>query len=233
MKKRSYELELMDDLELSSDDLRKNLDELEIVNTWLGGYKPIFDALKKITKKHNLTSFSIADIGAGGGDTIRKILKLAKQKKWRIKTYYVDANQFMIDYAKEKCKNEENIEYIKENIFSEDFKKYNFDISICSLFCHHFSEEDLVKMFVQLKKQTKIAIIINDLHRNIFAYYGIYFLTRLFNGSYLIKNDAPLSVKRAFLKEDLALILQKAEITNYKIRWRWAFRWQVIIDLKV
>ncbi|RYY12496.1 MAG: hypothetical protein EOO36_17355, partial [Cytophagaceae bacterium] len=40
--------ELMDDLHLASDELRQNLDELETINTWLGGYRPVLAALARL-----------------------------------------------------------------------------------------------------------------------------------------------------------------------------------------
>jgi hypothetical protein len=45
----------------------------------------------------------------------------------------------------------------------------------------------------------------------------------------MVKFDAPLSVLRAFRKKELTAIFEKAGITNYKMRWMWAFRWQVIV----
>jgi hypothetical protein len=45
----------------------------------------------------------------------------------------------------------------------------------------------------------------------------------------MVKYDAPLSVQRAFKRNELELILEKAGIMNYKLRWKWAFRWQLII----
>ena len=34
---------------------------------------------------------------------------------------------------------------------------------------------------------------------------------------------------RAFKKEELISILKKAGIENYSLRWKWAFRWQIIV----
>jgi hypothetical protein len=44
----------------------------------------------------------------------------------------------------------------------------------------------------------------------------------------MVKHDAPLSVLRAFTKRELVEILEKAGLIDYRIKWRWAFRWQVI-----
>ena len=74
-----------------------------------------------------------------------------------------------------------------------------------------------------------LGFFINDLHRHPFAYYSIRILTSLFSKSYLVKNDAPLSVLRGFKKKELSALLDKAGISNYTIQWKWAFRWLVIV----
>ncbi len=230
-KHRTAELELMDDLELSSKDLRRNLDELEIINKRLGGYKVVTGALKTLSpelKKLN-REITIADLGCGGGDTLREMAKWTRKQNLKVSFTGIDANNFMLEYAQPKCHNFPEITFSQQNIFTEDFKKQQFDIVVCSLFCHHFSDVDLVSFFQQFRKQAKVAVIINDLHRHPLAYYSIKTLTKLFSRSYLVKNDAPLSVLRAFRKTELQNLLQTAGITNYKLRWKWAFRWQLII----
>ncbi|WP_338790120.1 methyltransferase domain-containing protein [Bernardetia sp. Wsw4-3y2] len=239
-KTRSYKKELMDDLNLASEDLKKNLDELEFINTTLGGYKVLTSALdtlykeNKISKnqeKQNQKTVTLADIGSGGGDTLRQIAKWFEKKNIKAKLTGIDANDFMINYAQNKSQNFPQISYEKLNVFDIDSKNENrYDWATMSLFCHHFTDEELVLIFKNIQKLTSKGFIINDLHRNPIAYYSIYFLTRLFNGSYLVKNDAPLSVLRAFKKQDLIKILEKAEITNYRIKWQWAFRFQVIVE---
>jgi hypothetical protein len=45
----------------------------------------------------------------------------------------------------------------------------------------------------------------------------------------LVQHDAPLSVARAFRREDWVELLERAGIARYELRWRWAFRWQVVV----
>jgi len=51
LRQRATEPELMDDLTLASDALRQNLDELEVINTRLGGYGVVTDALSSLRAK--------------------------------------------------------------------------------------------------------------------------------------------------------------------------------------
>ena len=52
---------------------------------------------------------------------------------------------------------------------------------------------------------------------------------RLFSKSYLVKNDAPLSVLRGFKKNEWKNIFEKAGIKNYSIKWKWAFRYLIVV----
>jgi D-alanyl-D-alanine dipeptidase len=44
----------------------------------------------------------------------------------------------------------------------------------------------------------------------------------------LVKNDAPLSVKRGFRKSELVSLLEKAGFKNYSVKWSWAFRYRIV-----
>ncbi len=74
------------------------------------------------------------------------------------------------------------------------------------------------------------GFFINDLHRHPLAYYSIKLLTTVFSKSYLVKNDAPLSVARGFKASEWKKILKSAGINNYRVNWKWAFRHLVVYN---
>jgi len=227
---RSYQKELMDDLTLSSADLKQNLDELRLVNRYLGGNLVLQIGLNRLKKQGFFNEnrvYTLVDIGAGGGDNLLVIAKWFQKHHIKVQLTGLDANAFMISFAEEFCKDYPNINFIQRNIFDTDFETLSFDISTCSLFCHHFTDEELISIFKNIKTITRGHFIINDLHRHPIAYGGIWILVHLLNGSYLIKNDAPLSVLRAFRKKELHQLVKKVW-GETKINWIWAFRWLVI-----
>jgi 2-polyprenyl-3-methyl-5-hydroxy-6-metoxy-1,4-benzoquinol methylase len=142
----------------------------------------------------------------------------------------IDANAFMIGFASDFCRKYPNIQFAQYNIFDTAISQLSFDLTTCSLFCHHFTDEELLLIFKNIKSITQGAFIINDLHRHPIAYGGIWFLTRLLNGSYLIKNDAPLSVLRAFRRKEIQTLTEKV-FPKVTVNWIWAFRWMVICRL--
>jgi SAM-dependent methyltransferase len=222
--------ELMDDLTLATDELRQNLDELETINTWLGGYRPVLAALAGLRARFPAgRPLRLADLGSGGGDTLRHVARWARRRHVPLAAEGIDANEFMLAYAAAKSQGYPEISYRQLDIFSPEFAARPYDVLTASLFCHHFTDAELVQLLRGWRRQAGLAVVINDLHRHPLAYYSIKYLTRLLGGSRLVQHDAPLSVARAFSRQDWVRLLAQAGITHYKLRWCWAFRWQVVI----
>ncbi|QIX63494.1 methyltransferase domain-containing protein [Hymenobacter lutimineralis] len=218
----------MDDLTLASEALRRNLDELAIINARLGGHNVVTEALAQLPWPTQ-RPLQLADLGSGGGDTLRYVARWARRRQRPVQLTGIDANAFMLDYAREHSGGYPEISYAQYDIFAPEFQQQQFDVVTCSLFCHHFSDDDLVQFLRNWRQQARVAVVINDLHRHPLAYYSIKWLTRLLGGSYLVRHDAPLSVARAFSRADWENLLARAGITRYTLRWRWAFRWQLLI----
>lgn len=230
---RSQQIELMDDLDCQGEVVDQTLRELETINTLLGGNYVTISGIKKLVKNNDaLDPISIADLGCGGGDILRLISSWGKKKHLKMNLTGIDANPNIIQFAKNNSTLFPQIQYEAMNIFSDEFNASRFDIIIGTLFFHHFSSQDLTRFFEKIKYRANLGIVINDIHRHWLAYYSIKWLTGLFSRSAMVKADAPLSVLRAFRKKELIDILEKAGITNYSIRWMWAFRWQVIIGTR-
>ncbi|MBG8554332.1 methyltransferase domain-containing protein [Hymenobacter guriensis] len=220
--------ELMDDLTLASDALRQNLDELALINARLGGYNVVTQALEQLALPVG-GPLHLADLGSGGGDTLRYVAHWARRRAVPVQLEGIDANAFMLSYARQHSAGYPEISFAQHDIFSPEFRQRRFDVLTCSLFCHHFSDDDLVHFLQTWQQQARVAVIINDLHRHPLAYYSIKWLTRLLGGSYLVQHDAPLSVARAFRRTDWEQLLARAGITRYTLRWCWAFRWQLVV----
>ena len=222
--KRSTISELMDNFSMSQKDLDTNLLELETINNWLGGYAVSLNGILKL----NLPIFkeiTVADIGCGGGDTLKQIQNWNKKEKYQLKLVGIDLKQTCIDYSNQ---NNTVIQFI-----CDDYKTIlnyipKVDIMHACLFCHHLTEAEIIDL-IKFCNEKNITLIINDLERNPIAYYAIRFLTQVFSKSYLVKNDAPLSVLRGFKKKEWKDIIKQSLVKNYSINYKWAFRHEVIV----
>lgn len=232
--RRADSIELMDDLTCEGEVIDRTLVELEFINKWLGGNAVTVDGVNELMEstKHIPDPLRIADLGCGGGDILKLIGKQAARRNIDVWLYGIDANENIIEFARRHSTHQQT-EFHALDIFSNDFKELKIDIAVGTLFFHHFTSIELIDFFKALNQQVSIGIVINDIHRHWFAYHSIKLLTGWFSKSAMVKNDAPISVLRAFSKQELQHILHEAGITSYTIRWRWAFRWQIIIKKPV
>ncbi|HEY4156015.1 MAG TPA: methyltransferase domain-containing protein [Puia sp.] len=222
---RSYEPELLDRPGIPAADIERNLKELEVINRWLGGHRISLAGFRTLASGSK--KITVAEIGCGGGDNLLAIQKKTDYNRTHLRCIGIDLNPDCIRVAQTAAWKE------KPELIVSDYRLVGFsskpDILFASLFCHHFTEEELIDMFRWMRTRAGSGFFINDLHRHRLAYYAIRGLTAVFSRSYLVKNDAPLSVWRGFKRKELETILEKAGIFQYTIRWKWAFRWLIIV----
>lgn len=222
---RSLRKELLDGDAIPPEDLYQNLRELDFINHWLGGYSISFDAFRKVLKKGR--SYRIVDIGCGGGDTLKRIAGWNRRQQYDLALYGIDLKSDCIDYA------DSNLKGLGVGLICDDYRNVyqhldHVDIIHACLFCHHLTDDELSSL-IRFATEHRAILIVNDLERNALAHYAIRFLTKLFSKSYLVKNDAPLSVLRGFKKKEWVRILESAGAKRYSVRNKWAFRHEVIV----
>lgn len=231
---RSYEKELLDSDSIPFEDIKQNMKELDFINTHLGGHKITLKGIrsfisnrvrhpKRVAQPQPLV---ICEIGCGGGDNLRVIKKYYEKNKIMVHLIGIDINPHCISYAQSRKENN-GIEFI-----SSDYNTIVFNekpsVIFSSLFCHHFTNDQLLHQFNWMKDHSQLGFFVNDLHRHWLAYASIKLLTGFFSKSYLVKNDAPLSVLRGFSKKDFLMIKNQLSIFNFQLKWCWAFRWLFI-----
>ena len=225
LKFRSQQKELLDADDIPTADLYQNLKELDRINTLLGGYDITFSALKKII--HPNKTYTLIDIGCGGGDTLKHIKRWQTRKDLSLNLIGIDLKPVCIEYATQQNP-AQNIRYICDDYRNMFLHVTDIDIIHACLFCHHLTETQLIEL-IQFSLKRNSILVINDLERNPIAYYAIKILTALFSKSYLVKNDAPLSVARGFKKKEWLAIIEKAGATHFSVKNKWAFRHEIII----
>ncbi|MBS7253625.1 methyltransferase domain-containing protein [Flavobacterium branchiicola] len=229
-KYRTEETEIMDDFSLEGAELIDALNQIARINQLLGGNKLIVHGLKQLLIETNSNEpIIIADIGCGNGDMLRMLAQYGKKRGLNFKLIGIDANAFTINYAKSLSKEYPNVEYYCMDIFSTDFKDLKYDIALCTLTLHHFSNKQIEDILVLLHHNAATGVIVNDLHRSKLAYRLFEMICVIFNLNNMSREDGLVSILRGFKKKELESFSKKLNLQNYTINWKWAFRYQWII----
>ena len=224
---RSTQKELLDKDDIPFEDIRRNMVELNTINTLLGGHAITVAGVKALIETRESKPLVICEIGCGGGDNLAAIADGLKLEKGDLELIGLDIKKECLQAAAEAYPE------IGARWIERDYRKMSFyqlpDIVFSSLFCHHFTQQQLVEQMQWMYQNSNEGFFINDLHRHPLAYYSIKLITWLFSRSYLVRNDAPVSVLRGFTKKEWTAILRQAGISNYSITWKWAFRYLIIV----
>lgn len=223
---RTFALEIMDDFDLPPAQIDPVLEGLGKMNAWFGGHKSIIHTLRNFPVRDN---YSITDWGCGGGDVLIAIAKWGANQKYRLKLKGIDAAPAALRFAREQSWSFSNISYTQADVIEDTHQLNKTDVIVCSLFTHHFNDEQWVTLVKNMQASARKGIIITDLHRHPVLYYAVMLITHVFTRNKMARNDGPLSVRRGFKRHELLALLQKAQINNFKLTWRWPFRWELII----
>lgn len=229
-KYRSEESEIMDNFAMEGEILQDALDKIAQINQLLGGnqltLQGVQNLIEKIPKK---TEITILDVGCGNGDILRILADYGLKNHFNFKLIGIDANNFTVNYARELSKDYSNIRFQCENIFSEAFAELKQDIALCTLTLHHFKDDEIIQLMTVLNANSRVGIVINDLHRSTVSYRLFQVLCFVFRLNPMSREDGLISILRGFKKKELVHFSKKIKLSNHKIQWKWAFRYQWII----
>ena len=219
--RRRHDQEIMDDFSIQDERIDNALDELKTINIFLGGKATTQQGFRILRQRKTLhQSLTVLDIGAGGADVFGSTSN-------NLTITALDKNPRTCEYLRKNT----NHTIICGDAMDIPFQYKSFDVVHVSLFLHHFTEEQIVRLMKSFSRVARHGIIINDLRRSWLALIGIKILTLLFSRSAMVKHDAPLSVRRGFTKKELLLVLKRSSFTQFSIKRTWAFRWLIVIEL--
>ncbi len=226
---RSKEKELMDDLQLDGALLYDTLDKIAGINKLLGGNKVVLSGIDFLLKDSNSKApITIVDLGCGNGAMLRTLAMYARKKKLKFQLIGIDANVHTLEYAESLSQDFDEIQYKNIDVFSKEFDTISYDIVVATLFMHHFDEREILSLVQQSSAKTTIGVVINDLHRHWLSYY-LFKVFSLFFGNKMTRHDGAISILRGFKKEELVKLAKHINYTSF-IKWKWAFRYQWIIQ---
>src|SRR5205807_1810964 len=148
------EAEIMDDLTQPEHEFAAAYRELEIVNRWLGGIRAIERFLP------GLSNLLILDVAAGACDVSESLLR---RRPCRIVALDLNVRGLML--ARKSWP-------VVGDALELPFREGSFDVVMASLFFHHLSNENCVRVLAQMWRIAKRRVLVNDLHRHAIAYFS-------------------------------------------------------------
>ncbi|PKV51316.1 ubiquinone/menaquinone biosynthesis C-methylase UbiE [Aquimarina sp. MAR_2010_214] len=227
---RSNEVELMDNPEVEEKALQLALSDISRANKWLGGNAITINAVHRLVRNQNpLQEITILDLGCGDGEMLRAVADSFRKEKKNTKLVGIDLNSKCLDQAIKLSTSYPEISFFNKDILEMEGSEFSCDIIICTLTLHHLRDEEIKKVLKKAVDLARTAVVINDLHRSTLAYYLFKVFSFFFIKGYVAKNDGLVSIKRGFKKQELLYFAKALHLQEYKIDWKWAFRYRWVV----
>jgi 2-polyprenyl-3-methyl-5-hydroxy-6-metoxy-1,4-benzoquinol methylase len=226
--KRSQQKELIDlgPEFYSQDEYQDCLQKLFRVSQFFGFFRSTLKVLKTFSQE-----VTLLDIGCGGG---LFLLNLSKHFP-HMRMLGIDINPDAVTQAQETLGNWQKQHLAALVSFNlqprPELPSMNnrHDIVLATLVCHHLQDQELIVFLQQAYSHAKQAVIINDLQRHRLSEWLYAIFSPILFSNRLISHDGLISIQRGFTRAEWKLLLQKANLQQYQIKWCFPFRWQIIL----
>jgi SAM-dependent methyltransferase len=186
---------------VSRDVLRVYLRDLEKLNRWLMGYRPVLNWLDQSGTMPNGKPLRILDVGCGYGDGLRRIERWAKARGISVALTGLDVNRDAIALAREASPAGSRIEWVCADLFSF-LPRRPVDIVVSSLVTHHFNECDVVRFLKWMEEHAGRGWFVSDLSRAAVPYHLFRVFSWVTRLHPYVQHDGRVSIARAFVPED-------------------------------
>jgi 2-polyprenyl-3-methyl-5-hydroxy-6-metoxy-1,4-benzoquinol methylase len=213
--KRSFDpavLEMMDRDQPPSTELERDLERIRQLNRWFGSYHLVLDFIRSwITPADKLR---VVDLATGSGDIPRLIVDYARKISAKVEIDGLDRQPATLKIARRLSTDYPEISYREANILEWNSVE-SYDITLCTLALHHFSNEDAVRLLRRCYQMSKRFVLVSDLRRSFSLIAGVYVLTTLIFREPMTRYDARLSAIRAFSFSEMRDLALRAGWENF------------------
>ena len=201
------ELELMDRPQPVCAELERDLRNLRQLNRWFGSHWLVLHLVGRWIKPGQ--RMHIVDLATGSADIPRLIVDLARKIGANVEIDALDRQSATLEIARKLSAGYPEISFIEANIL-EWQPAQRYDVVLCSLVLHHFSDEDAVRVLRRCRELSREFVLVSDLRRGWLATAGVYLLTAFIFREPMTKYDGRLSAARAFSFDELGELARKA-----------------------
>jgi len=187
-----------------------SLRDLVRINRRWGGHSTLRSLLRDNVPDRQ--EFTVLDVGAASGDMGACI------RQW-----YPAGKVTSLDYVASHLTGAGS--RVLANAFQLPFRRASFDYVFCSLFLHHFPDEEVVELLRSFGAVARKAVLVIDLERHPIPYYFLAWTRPLLGWDPVTVHDGAISVEAAFKPRELEELARQAGLRNPRARtYRPAFR---------
>ncbi|HEX7251361.1 MAG TPA: methyltransferase domain-containing protein [Thermoanaerobaculia bacterium] len=200
--------ELIDDPSLPADDMDRSLRDLEYVNRRWGASRALARYLVPRMRQSGRTSFTLLDVGAGSGVTSSTLAERINRSGLEVRVVAVDLQWRHLATGRHRTFN--GTHGLAADAFRLPLRTGAVDWVVSTLFFHHFSPDENVRLLKEFARVAREGFVLLDLRRHLFPLLFVTLASRVAFQSHASVHDGPASVRQAYTRAEAEAISREA-----------------------
>jgi ubiquinone/menaquinone biosynthesis C-methylase UbiE len=189
--------------------IEANLRDLTRINRMTGGAALSVRAVRLLLPDGG----TVVDVGAGAADIPVRLLADAGRRGTRLEVTATDSRQEVLDAAlaiRPDLGHMPGLTLGLADGLRLSWPDASFDVGHTSMVIHHLEPDEAVVFLAELRRVAGRGIVVNDLARGRLAWLGAWLISHTLAASRFTRNDGPLSVRRAYTREEMEGLIRRA-----------------------
>ena len=200
----------LDDL----DELADNLRDMRRANRLLGGARLSRLALARLVDgRIGDGPLTMVDVGSGGVDIPMALMADAARKGRALAVTAIDVRPEVLEAARRArpaIDRVPGLELVAADGRTLPYADEAFHVAHTSMVVHHLDPRGAVDLLREMSRVARDGVVVNDLIRGRHAFAWAWLFTRATTRNRLTRHDAPLSVRRAYSRDELLDLVEDA-----------------------
>jgi ubiquinone/menaquinone biosynthesis C-methylase UbiE len=222
--------ELLDIRRFPKREVERSLRDIERINRYLNGTKPVEDELWRQIEARGLRTVKILDIGCGSAFLPRALVTEARNRGIEMQVIALDLNEVHLEIAREMTADFPEIEFLEASAFQVPLADNSVDFVVSTLFLHHFRPPQIIELFQEFQRIAKIGIVMGDIVRDAIPLWFFRLVRPIFAHSFLTRFDGQTSIFRAYTPREMHEI---AAHLGCKVEAYFPYRMNIIWETNV
>jgi 2-polyprenyl-3-methyl-5-hydroxy-6-metoxy-1,4-benzoquinol methylase len=216
--------EMMDQPDLDAEVHSQALRGLGRINRLSRSASILWPGIASVASRHGGRVIRVLDLASGGGDVPIHLARRAHRRGVSVRIEGCDVSEMAIEFAARAARHARvDVPFVQLDAVNDPLPE-GFDVVTCSLFLHHLSDEQAVRLLRRMADAARSTILVNDLLRSRLGYALAWTGCRLLSRSPIVHHDGPASVRSAFRLAEARDLAERAGLQGVGLSRRWPRR---------
>ena len=178
--------------------IEANLRDLSFINRMTGGASLSIRAVRELLPSGG----SVLDVGTGAADIPARLLADARRRGVSLGMTATD--------IRPSLRHIPGLTLGLADGLRLSWPDASFDVGHTSMVIHHLDPDDAITFLAELRRVSRLGIVVNDLARGRLYWIGAWVLAHTLAASRYTRTDGPLSVRRSYTRREMDELLRRA-----------------------